>query len=301
MSLEQKIVNEAERMGFAAAGIAAVGPSETYDIFKNWIASGHAANMDFLGRHCLPRSDPRNIAREAKSLIAVAARYPVNPRPGEGFSCYARGMDYHVVLRKKLEKLAEFINGKTRIQTARICVDSAPILEREWAARAGIGWRGKQGQIVNPRFGCCLLLGELLIDIELAPSLRIPDQCGTCGKCLDACPTNALSEDGLVSAGTCISYLTIEHKGEIPTTIHRQMGESLFGCDICTAVCPWNRFGNDRVMPELRERPMPSAEECRSMTEKEFEQRFNRTPVYRTGLQSLQRNAEIALHKYIST
>lgn len=295
MKLEKKIINQALRLGFAAAGIADAGSCETIDMFRKWLALGHAAGMDYLARHVRLRSDPRKVAPGTKSIIVIAARYPVNERAGKGFSTYARGLDYHNVLRKKLKRLAEFIKAETRVSVARICVDSAPILEREWAIRAGIGWRGKQGQIVNLDFGCCLLLGELLVDIELEPSPRVPNQCGDCRRCIDACPTGALGEDGFVNARKCISYLTIEHKGEVPEDMRPLIGEALFGCDICTAVCPWNRFGNDKVMPELSELNMPTTEECISMAEKDFKTRFKDSAVFRACLERLQRNAIIVL------
>jgi len=295
VTIEEDIIGKAQELGFAAAGIAVAAPSETMRVYRKWIAEGYAADMDYLKCHTALRSDPRKLAPGAKSVIATAARYPASGEPGAGFSTYARGQDYHVVLRQKLRQLADYIKGRAKISTARICVDSAPILEREWAVRAGIGWRGKQGQIVNPKLGCCLLLGELLVGIELRSSARLPNRCGTCRRCLDACPTGAVKEDGLLDPRECISYLTIEHKGSIPADIRPRLGEALFGCDMCTTVCPWNRFGNDLVMPELSERPMPGAAECINLTEQEFGKRFKDSVVLRTGPLRLSRNAAIAL------
>ena len=295
MTKEDAIFCEARRLGFAAAGIAAAGPTETFPVFREWVDGGSAAGMSYLARHDALRSDPRLLAPGTRSILVVAARYPVNASPGDGFSTYAGGMDYHTVLREKLKALVVFIRQQFPVSVARICVDSAPLLEREWAVRAGIGWRGRQGQIVNARLGCCLLLGELLLDAELKPSERVPNRCGRCRRCVAACPTGAIGQDGLVDARRCISYLTIEHKGELPAETRPLLGQALFGCDLCSAVCPWNRFGGEAVMPEFQGHDMPNPRECLTMSESDFSHRFRDTAVFRTGLQRLQRNAAVAL------
>ena len=293
--LETRIADEAQRLGFAAVGFAKAGPANSMEIFETWLAGGFAAGMAFLHRNKELRSNPQALAPGARSIVVAAARYPVNPEPGSGFAMHARGSDYHTLLREKLEQLAAFINAEKPLSVARIGVDSAPILDREWAIAAGLGWRGRQGQIVNAELGCCLLLGELLVDLDLEPTPPVPNQCGDCRLCVEACPTGALSGDGLVDARKCISYLTIEHKGDIPAELQPKLGGALFGCDLCTAVCPWNRFGNDEVMPELQPRPMPSGEACLEMMAVEFKHRFKDTVVHRAGLARLQRNAAIAV------
>jgi epoxyqueuosine reductase len=247
--------------------------------------------MDYLKKHKSLRSDPREMAHGAKSAIVVAARYPVSKTPGRGFSSCVGPKDYHDVIRAKLAQLAEFVRQKAVISVARVCVDSAPVLEREWAARAGVGWRGRQGQIVNPDCGCCILLGELLVDLALAPSTPVANQCGDCRKCVDACPTGALCPDGLIDARRCVSYLTIEHKGDFSPEESSAIGQSLFGCDICTAVCPWNSCGDELVMSDLAGGDMPDPEKCLKMTETEFAAQFRNTSVFRTGLDRLKRNA----------
>jgi len=287
-------MSEARRLGFVAAGIASVGPAESIAVFRKWIDEGNAAGMEFLKRNIQQRSDIRSVMPEVKSVIVVAARYPLNPQPGRGFACYSRGKDYHIVIRDKLSLLAEFAR-KEITSTRRICVDSAPVIEREWAIRAGIGWQGKQGQIVNPEWGCCLMIGELLVSIDLKPSERLPNQCGTCRKCIDACPTGAVTGQGLIDCRKCLAYLTIEHKGEIPEDIHRKMGQTLFGCDICTAICPWNKQGTELIMPEFIGDQMPNAEQILAMSEDEFKTRFKESSVLRTGLSRLQRNARVAM------
>jgi len=295
MSLEAQILLEARRLGFAAAGIATAAPAETIEVFNRWRAAGRAARMDYLSRHAALRADPRRLAPGVRSIIVVAARYPVNSRPGRGFSSYARGRDYHAVLRAKLQELSVFIERHAVLSVSRICVDSAPILEREWAVRAGLGWRGKQGQIVSEQAGCCLVLGELLVDLALRPTPGVPNRCGACRLCLDACPTGALGADGLVDARKCLAYLTIEHDGEFPDELRPLLGAALFGCDLCTAVCPWNRAGDELVMPELAARPMPTAEACLAMTDKEFQERFRDTCILRSGPARLRRNAAAVL------
>lgn len=291
----EDITRKAEELGFAAAGVARLESATTFDIFARWLASGCAAGMEYLSRHSDVRANPSLLAPGAKSIIAVSARYPRNPAPGKGFSSYAWGRDYHDVVRRLLRTLADWIEERAPLQTARVCVDSAPLLERAWALQAGLGWRGKQGQVVSDRAGCCTVLGFLLVDMELEPTPPAAERCGDCRLCLDACPTKAVGPDGTIDSRRCISYWTIEHKGPIPPDIAPQLGESLFGCDRCTAVCPWNRVGEDLVLPEfLPDAPLPDAGACASMADADFERRFSGTSVHRLGPAGLRRNAALA-------
>ena len=252
--------------------------------------------MAYLATHAEARRHPSGVSPDVRTIIAVGAGYPVARHPGRGISSYARGEDYHVVLRRKLRELSGFIARRTTSSLFRICIDSAPLLEREWGVRAGLGWIGRQGQLVNPQLGCCFVLGFILTDIPLTVSLRRENQCGECRLCVDACPTGAIREERTVDARSCLSYLTIEHKGDIPDRFGRLMGGTLFGCDCCTAVCPWNLQDNRRIMPELRERsPMPSAQEIVAMSPEEFSSRFEGTSIARTGWDRMQRNARRAI------
>jgi epoxyqueuosine reductase len=294
-SLAHMITDEALAAGFATVGFAAAAPAKSMAIYRQWLADGMAGDMEYLHRHAELRIHPTKLATGVKSIIAVGARYPTNPEPGRGFSTYARGLDYHDIVRRKLRKLAAFIHDHQPLEVHRICVDSAPLLEREWAMRAGLGWQGKQGQLVSPTAGCCLVLGFLLVDIELPPSEPMAERCGDCHCCTAACPTGAALGEGRVDARRCLSYLTIEHKTSIPDELREPMAGMLFGCDCCTAVCPWNRRATAPIMPELEARvPPPSTQEILDMTGDAFDTRFKGTAVYRTGLERLKRNAALA-------
>lgn len=297
--MTEEIKAKALELGFAAVGFAPAAQAESIAIYRAWLSKGYAGNMAYLERHAPLKEHPANFVPGVKSIIAVAARYPVNPAPQEGgFSTYARGLDYHDVIRAKLRQLSAFIDeelappsSKQARPLRRICVDSAPLLEREWALRAGIGWRGKQGQIISPVAGATILLGFLLTDLELKPSSQQENRCGNCRLCLGSCPTGALPGSSEVDARRCLSYLTIEPGAEFPADMPHNLHGRIFGCDSCTAVCPWNRKATAPLMPELMQTaPLPDAAKILSMTEDAFKERFKGTAVYRTGLQHLQQN-----------
>lgn len=293
--LETILANQARELGLVAIGFAAAGLAPHHARFARWLAAGNHGAMKFMERHADLRTDPRRLAPGTRTVIMAAARYPRHPQPGHGFAAHTWGRDYHTVLRQKLRVLAATLR-REGARLCRICVDSAPLAERDWAVSAGLGWRGRQGQIVRTDSGCCLLLGALLTDIGLRPSPPYRDRCGRCRKCLDACPTGALLPDGTVDARRCIACLTIEYPGAIPADLQPRMGTALFGCDRCTAVCPWNRFGADRMLPEFNaDRPLPEAGELLAMDEQGFAARFAGTVVMRTGLARMRRNAQIAI------
>ncbi len=291
--MEQFIKNKALELGFCAAGIANADASSSIDRYEEWLAKGHSAGMSYLSRNIDKRKDIRNLEPWARSVIVVAARYPLNHAPGKGFSTYCRGTDYHKVIKDKLTLLGEEIQKRSPNTKTRAFTDSAPILERELAIKSGIGWQGRHGQIIHETHGCCILLGELLTDLVLQATPPVRDRCGDCRICIQSCPTGALSETKSVDARKCRSYLTIEHKGVFTPEQGSLIGQSVFGCDICTAACPYNAdTDNSRIIPELRERDLPSAFDILSMNKEDFDRQFNDTAVHRTGLNRLQRNAK---------
>ncbi len=296
MTLEQAIVAEAKNLGFDAVCFVPAGPSTTMALFDQWIESGYAASMDYLSRSRRLRADARNIESRARSIIVVSARYPTNPEPGGGISFLARGRDYHKVMLERLRKLAAAIFALRPTGLVKPQVDSTPLPERELAIRAGIGWRGRQGQVISPTAGACIVLGELLVDFELQPTVPIPSQCGDCRLCIEACPTHAILPSGLVDARRCVSYLTVEYKGDFTPEMRSMIGTSLFGCDRCTAVCPWNQKATTPTLQGLEPMPIPSPGEILQMSNADFRRRFDETSIRRLGLSRLQRNALAALH-----
>lgn len=296
-SLKDFIREQALSLGFGAIGFARAERCRTQPVYEDWLKKEYCAGMDYLKRHSQLRSDPRLLDECAKSIVVVGAGYP-----SDECSCpisnHARAADYHRVLKAKLSGLASLIDKEYgRGSSGRICVDSAPLAERELAVRAGIGWIGRQGSVVSPDMGCCFFLGELMLSVELQPDTPIRPQCGECRLCLDACPSGAIMPGSLVDARRCISYLTIEHKGAIDPDMARSMDNSVFGCDRCTSVCPWNRSAKVKIMPEfnLASSAVPSLDDMAKLDEKGFITSFKNTPVYRIGLDRFLRNVKIAL------
>ncbi len=295
MPLPSFIHNLAAQLGFAAVGFAPVGPSRTGAHFKDWLERGFADDMAYLARHAPLRADPRLLMPDARTVIVAAARYPLD-RAVTSFAGYCRGLDYHVVLRSRLQQLGQVLADELGDAFRyRICVDSAPLPEREWAVRAGLGWIGRQGCLVHPEYGCALLLAELLVNVELEPTPVLSNCCGVCRKCVEACPTGAVQSDGLVDARRCIACLTIEHSGEILQELRHLMGDAVFGCDRCVAACPYNRADDRAVLPEFRPCFVPPTPgDCLVMDQERFRQVFGQSSVYRSGLARLRRNAAIA-------
>jgi len=292
------------RCGFELAGVAPVGPSPDYPYYTSWIGRGLAGAMRYLtGHRADARSDPRNLLRTARSVVCVAKLYNT-PQPYSTeftaedcawISRYAWGDDYHDVLRRGLEQLASLLGPD---HDYRVCVDTAPLLERSWARAAGLGWIGKNTCLINQQIGSWLFLGELLtsLEIEIAPGAGPPpDRCGTCTRCIDACPTQALTPYEL-DATRCISYFTIELRGPIPDEFHSATGAHIFGCDICQDVCPWNRTAP--VTADLAFAPRhfaPPLERLAALTEEQFRETFRGTPVTRARYAGFQRNVAIAM------
>ena len=296
MSMESFIMERAASLGFAAAGIAKAGASRSFARYREWLDAGMHADMSYLARRAQERETPAALLPSARSVIVAAARYP--SRGGSRwYSAYAQGRDYHDVLRVRLRTLADEIAARApRPVRSRVCVDTAPLLEREWAVRAGLGWLGRQNCLVVPAAGCCVFLGVLLLDLELEASLEKPSQCGNCRLCLEACPTGALRPDGFLDARVCRSYLSIEHAGALPAGPGAGLAGTLYGCDACTACCPWTSRGEHLVLPEFR--PMtqlPDPDQVMRLSAGGFDRVFSESPVHRIGLERLRRNARAAL------
>lgn len=247
----------AGELGFERCGIAAAGPIPRGEFFREWLAKGYGGMMEYLGRHVESRIDVRAWLPRARSVIVVALNYrqEAPPRPDDVLrgrvAMYAWGEDYHIVVREKLEALVARIGQTLDVPfEARICVDTSTIIERELAAQAGIGWIGKNTMVLHQGLGSFFFLGEIVTDLELVPDAPEPDHCGTCTRCIEACPTNAFPRPYVMDARKCISYLTIEHRGDIEPALAERMGEWVFGCDICQDVCPYNHeprpSGEDR-------------------------------------------------------
>ncbi|MCG3178790.1 MAG: Epoxyqueuosine reductase [Phycisphaerae bacterium] len=267
-ALVKRLAREA---GFWRAGVTSAAPVGRADFLHNWLVAGHAGKMDYLARHAELRDDPRRLLDGARSVICLAADYrdagPDDREPcpaGMGYVArYARGRDYHDVLRKRAWRLVdrlreELDEGKGDSDgsfDARVCVDTAPLLEREFAARAGLGWIGKNTMLIDPASGSYCFLAEIVTTLQIAPDRPIEDHCGRCRRCLDACPTAAFPQSGVMDARRCISYLTIELRDEhLPSDLAGPIGSHLFGCDICQSVCPFNeRFsevtGDEQLVP----------------------------------------------------
>ncbi len=254
--------------------------------------------MAYLENHFDKRLDPRKLVPGAKTVVSLLFNHH-NPEKQSDpqapkISQYAYGRDYHFVLKKKLRELLHWLQDEAGPVQGRCFVDSAPVMEREWAKRAGNGWIGKNTLLIHPKAGSYFFLAELIIDLELPPDEPMRDYCGTCTRCIDACPTDAISPQGYIVDGSrCISYLTIELKEAIPTAFEGKMENWMFGCDICQEVCPWNRFAKRHDEPEFEPHPDlldKSASEWEEITEAVFQELFRKSAVKRTKFRGLKRN-----------
>lgn len=302
-SLEQRIKDEAHRLGFTLAGVTLPEPPAHYSIFEHWLAQGYHGNMQYLAteRARTRRADPREILPECKSVLVLATSYNPSRPLGEETeiraSSYAQGEDYHNILPARMEELVRFIEEQVeRPIKNRWYTDTGPILERELAQRAGFGWIGKNACLINPKQGSYFFLSEIFLDLELDPDPPFAtDHCGTCTRCLTACPTNCILPNRTIDATRCISYLTIELKEDIPLELREKIGNWVFGCDICQMVCPWNRFAPEGDPAFASAEPPPSPTGELALTPEAFNRRFKRTPVSRAKRRGYLRNITVAL------
>ncbi len=286
-------------LGFDLVGIAKLGPAETAPHFREWLAKGHAGTMEYLGRGADKRDDTRRVFEGSVSAVVVAMNYGGTQPPGP-IARYARGRDYHDVLVDRLNELLSAIRSEVDAGVrGKPYVDTGPILERDLARRAGLGWFGKNTNLINPGLGSFFFIGSLLLDLDLAPDAPFAtEHCGTCTRCMEACPTQAFDGPHVLNATKCISYLTIELRGDIPETLRPLMGELLFGCDICQDVCPWNvKFSRDVMDAELQPRAdltTLAVSRLFDLTEEQFKATFRGTAVTRAKRRGLLRNAAVA-------
>jgi epoxyqueuosine reductase len=298
--LETRIKAHAYGLGFDLCGIATLGPAPTAAHFDRWLAHGYAGEMYYLKRWADRRQDTRRPARGMRSAVVVTLDYG-GRTPAGPIARYARGRDYHAVMRDKLRELRHLIAAESpRPVKMKAYSDTAPILERDLARQAGIGWFGKNTMLIHPKKGSFFVLGTVLTDLALAPDAPFAsDHCGTCTRCLDACPTHAFPEPRVLDATRCISYLTIEQRGAIPEPLREAVGERAFGCDVCQDVCPWNeRFASETGDASVAARPAnvaPDLAALLTLSESQFEERFGDTAVARAGRRGLARNAAVAL------
>jgi epoxyqueuosine reductase len=304
ISLEEMVKAQAYGLGFDLCGIAALGPAETADAFDAWVAKGYAGEMTYLPRGAEKRRDSRLPFPGAISAIVVGMDYG-GREPAGPIARYARGDDYHDLMTSRLRELHRWLELEIgRPVAGKAYVDTGPILERDLARRAGLGWFGKNTNLVNPRLGSFFFIGSLLVDLELSPDNPFEaDRCGSCTRCLDACPTNAFVEPRVLDAARCISYLTIELKGDIPEHLHEAMGTNLYGCDICQDVCPYNvKFARELREPAFAARPAVRdrdakalAQNFAAMEDEEFRSAFRNSPMKRAKRGGLARNAAVVL------
>ena len=287
------IKSEAIRLGFDICGISKAEPvaDETIQSYNCWIGQEKHATMQYLERNCDKRFNPTLLVEGCKSIICVAMNYAPQQHI-EGIADYAQGKDYHNVVKDRLYLLLESINSVQSVQGRAFC-DSAPVLERYWAVKSGIGYIGRNRQLIIPGKGSNFFLGELFVDIELCydtPCER--NLCGNCRKCIDACPGNALSEEG-IDARKCLSYLTIEHRDELPESIGEKMGNCFYGCDRCQVVCPHNRFATPNTTPEFQPSEalqQMTKERWQTLTKEEYKTLFRHSAVERCKYEQLVRN-----------
>ncbi|MFT0890800.1 tRNA epoxyqueuosine(34) reductase QueG [Pseudochelatococcus sp. G4_1912] len=305
-ALKQALIARAREEGFDAVRIAdADAAPEAGPRLNDWLAAGHHASMDWMAQNVDRRASPQGLWPEVRSVIMLAMNYgPADDpmalleRRSDGIiSAYARNRDYHDIIKGKLKQVAGFLAVNAGAEV-KVFVDTAPVMEKPLAQAAGLGWQGKHSVIVSRDHGGWLLLGVIFTTAHLPPDKPERDHCGSCTRCLDICPTNAFPAPYQLDARRCIAYLTIEHKGPIPRSLRPAIGNRVFGCDDCLAVCPWNKFASTAREAKLIARTdniAPPLAELASLTDAEFRLRFAGSPVKRTGRERFIRNVLIAI------
>ena len=292
-----RIKTKAHDLGFLACGIARTEfLAEEAPRLEQWLRQGKHGEMGYMANHFDMRLDPRKLVDGAKSVISLAFNYYTPPKQKDPdapkLSTYAYGRDYHKVVKQRLKPLMAFITEHYGDVAMRTFVDSGPVLEKAWAQRSGIGWVGKHTNVIRQGAGSYFFLCEIILDLELEPDAPATDHCGTCRRCIDACPTDAITPYG-VDGSKCISYFTIELKSAIPELMSGRFDNWTFGCDVCQQVCPWNRFSTPHQEPDFTPKPelmALSKDDWHGMTEVVFERLFDNSAVKRTKYEGLKRN-----------
>ena len=297
------IRDEALRLGFSHVGFSTASfLEEEAPRLERWLTQNMHGKMSYMERWFDKRLDPRLLVEGAKTVISLLLNYypeQVQDSSLPQISKYAYGRDYHFVIKEKLKELMHMINAEIGEVNGRAFVDSAPVLDRVWAKKSGLGWIGKNGNLIHPKAGSFFFIAELIVDIELEPDDPMRDYCGSCTRCLDACPTEAIVSPHVVDGSKCISYFTIELKEAIPDQFKGQFNNWAFGCDICQDVCPWNRFSKptaENDFEPLENLMTMNENDWIEMTEEIFVQNFKNSPLLRPGLENLQRNIKFISH-----
>ena len=292
------IKTEASRLGFSFCGISkAEFLEEEAPRLEKWLRHNMHGKMQYMENYFDKRVDPTKLVEGSKSVVSLMYNYfPEKEQRSDSYkiSKYAYGQDYHSIIKNKLKQFVNFITDEIGEVDARIFVDSAPVLERVWAKKSGLGWIGKNAMLINPKSGSFFFLAEIVLDLELKYDNEIKDYCGTCTACIDACPTEAILPNNVVDGSKCISYFTIELKDEvIPKEVKRQLNDWMFGCDICQDVCPWNRFSkphNEPLFNPNKKLLNYSKNEWEEITEEVYQEIFKKSPVKRTKFKGVKRN-----------
>ena len=304
-----QIKAEALRLGFDACGIAKAEPirQEVAEEFREWLRQGHHASMQYMENHLEKRLNPQLLMEGVRSIVCVALNYkPSAQQNQEGYqlAAYALGRDYHDIVKEKLHQLAAYIIGQWGDEeqpiSYRAFADSAPVMERYWAMQAGIGWIGRHHQLIIPKSGSMFFLGELFLNIPLAYDHPATSHCGNCTRCIEACPTGALTAEGPFRAERCLSYLTIENREEIPPEMKDKMGNTIYGCDRCQQACPWNTMGAPTREPALHpkeELMTMTREQWQHLSEEDYRRLFKGSAVKRAKYSGLMRNIQAVASK----
>jgi epoxyqueuosine reductase len=304
----------ATSLGFSYCGISKAEFLEAEaPKLEAWLKRGYHGKMSYLENHFDKRLDPRLLVPGAKSVVSLIYNYypvfaeasagkPENDLMHEGnlkVAKYAYGEDYHIVIKDKLKEFMGRIQEVIGDVQGRVFVDSAPVMERQWAAKSGIGWIGKNSLLLNKQMGSFFFLAELVLDLEIEPDSPAKDYCGTCTACIDACPTDAIVANGVIDSNKCISYLTIELKDSIPSELKGKMDNWIFGCDVCQDVCPWNRFSKPHSEKRFEAGDWKdfTEKEWTELTEEIFQKNFGKSAITRTGLKGLKRNIKFIVDR----